>query len=170
MRLFDCLLAAHPMAILYFGAALVQRYRDALLELPHEMPALHQFLQRLPLEDLDVDEWSHQAKLLMQRAPPQDFLRSLPPELVRQLPATSPMLNYPHPWVKRYSGKKTSMSTCSDKGSPDDMWRSAPIYSGRVVLGGDKMSAVKQARILLRFLGVGGMALVAVTLSSTLGE
>ncbi len=53
-RIFDFLLASHPIMPVYLAAALITTVRQQLLALPCEMTAIHTFFQNVP-EPLELD-------------------------------------------------------------------------------------------------------------------
>lgn len=75
LRVFDWVLACHPLSPLYLAAALVLSSRDRLLAAGCEMAALHVQLSRLPAS-MCVDGWElalDQARDLMQKHPPSSL-------------------------------------------------------------------------------------------------
>lgn len=75
LRVFDWVLACHPLSPLYLAAALVLSSRDRLLAAGCEMAVLHVQLSRLPAS-MCVDGWElalDQARDLMQRHPPSSL-------------------------------------------------------------------------------------------------
>lgn len=175
MRLFDCLLAGHSSVILYFAAALVERHREALLELPREMIFFHQFLQRLPLDELDVDVWACEVRGLLRRVPPAELLSRLPRDLSGRLPSTSPLLHFPHPWMQRMPVAKptrrfrlfrSSRGDSSEKQDSVDLRSAAPVYDEVLMRGRKVRSTPLTVTAILRAFSVGGAVIMAWGLSS----
>jgi len=64
------------------------------------MPDMVGTIQSLPFKTVDVDEWARSVRELMQRVPPRQLLSRLDSQRRRSLPVTSPLLHYPHPWMR----------------------------------------------------------------------
>lgn len=68
-RIFDFLLARHPLMIMYFATAMILSLKDQLLLLPHDYPSVHQFFQTLQ-QDFDIDALIQSSQALFDMAPP----------------------------------------------------------------------------------------------------
>mmetsp|Transcript_89424 Transcript_89424/g.277890 ORF Transcript_89424/g.277890 Transcript_89424/m.277890 type:complete len:398 (+) Transcript_89424:174-1367(+) len=145
MRLYDCLLAAHPAMVLYFSAALLMRHRASILAAPRELPEVTSVLQQLPLQALDVEDWAAQAWRLVGRLGPEELLQRAAARR-RALPSSSPLLHFPHPWMPRGSEPPAAPAA--------ELWRCSPIYAARP----PRQAAEGLAR-LLQGLGMAGAAL-----------
>lgn len=101
MRLFDCLLASHPAMILYFCVALLLQFEDQILQTERDMPEMVSMLQRLPLDTLDMEDWVNRTRQLALQLPPEKFIARAGQHLQSSgLPPTSPLLHFPHPWMR----------------------------------------------------------------------
>lgn len=85
-RMFDFLLASHPLMSLYLSVALIIHLRSLLLSIPAEMCAVHQFFQSLP-KDIDVPAVISSAHGLFTRFPPSQLFTYANVKL----PADSPL-------------------------------------------------------------------------------
>lgn len=119
-RIFDCLLCSHPATILYFAVALLIHFQEAILQAPREMPEIAGVIQNLPLQDLDADEWAGLARQLMSRVSPAVLMARLPRQQRANLPRTSPLFHYPHPWMKRLWARQVPSS--------GEVLKLAPVY------------------------------------------
>eukprot|EP00927_Polykrikos_kofoidii_P059498 TRINITY_DN54647_c0_g1_i1.p1 TRINITY_DN54647_c0_g1~~TRINITY_DN54647_c0_g1_i1.p1 ORF type:complete len:419 (+),score=62.49 TRINITY_DN54647_c0_g1_i1:170-1426(+) len=99
MRLFDCLLSSHPAVVLYFVASLLLEYKDEILRTPRELPEMVCLMQQVKWGQLDVDDWAARTRLLAEKLPPQELMMNLPTNCRLELPVTSPLFHYPHPWM-----------------------------------------------------------------------
>lgn len=147
MRLFDCFLCSHPAAVLYFCAALLIRHRDVILQTPRDMPEMVATIQGLPLDGLDADEWAALARQLMLQVPPERLLQQLPLQRRRQLPNTSPLLHYPHPWMRR-GAAAASMAANGDLSQLAPVYRLPPGTAGDHDAGGGGLVGRELSRIL----------------------
>ncbi|CAK4707855.1 hypothetical protein LEN26_014535 [Aphanomyces euteiches] len=71
-RLYDVLLASHPIFSLYVSAALILLHRDTILACDADFGILHTTLQNLP-SSMDVEETIQYAYLLYENIPPEDL-------------------------------------------------------------------------------------------------
>eukprot|EP00811_Abedinium_folium_P000212 NODE_10193_length_1370_cov_5.212389.p1 GENE.NODE_10193_length_1370_cov_5.212389~~NODE_10193_length_1370_cov_5.212389.p1 ORF type:complete len:356 (-),score=105.76 NODE_10193_length_1370_cov_5.212389:302-1300(-) len=141
-RLFDCLLTSHPTMILYFAADLLLQHREQLLSTGRELPEMVLLLQNLPFASLDVCDWAQRALQLSRTLPPEQLLRRLS---THDLPFTSPLLHYPHPWMaqdRRQRAKKPSEAA--------DIFALAPIYCARPSLSRRGWAALSNAATKVR--------------------
>jgi len=166
MRLFDCLIAGHPAMILYFSAALLMEHREAVLAAPRDLPDVALVIQGLPLDSLDVDEWAATAWSLAKRLPPDELLRRLPAPRRRALPATSPLMHFPHAWMPQARARAGAPSaTLAD----EELRASAPVYAPPRRFGGCPWSRgggpgsllTSRAAWLLSTFGVAGAVVLA---------
>eukprot|EP00933_Yihiella_yeosuensis_P058346 TRINITY_DN58769_c0_g1_i1.p1 TRINITY_DN58769_c0_g1~~TRINITY_DN58769_c0_g1_i1.p1 ORF type:complete len:418 (+),score=55.92 TRINITY_DN58769_c0_g1_i1:107-1360(+) len=125
-RLFDCLLASHPTMILYFSATVLLQHREKILATERELPEMVSVLQKLPLSELDADEWAANAFELSKQVPPESLVWCLPRSQRRLLPRTSPVFHFPHPWM----GGKKPLDSRERYRVKKDMWKKAPVYQG----------------------------------------
>mmetsp|Transcript_29834 Transcript_29834/g.58434 ORF Transcript_29834/g.58434 Transcript_29834/m.58434 type:complete len:386 (+) Transcript_29834:56-1213(+) len=106
-RVFDFLLAHHPLMVLYLSAALILQMRKQVLELEEqEYSEVHFLFQRLPHE-LDIGKMCVAAKDLFERFPPSYLqnLTTLPSLTESRLfsPQTIKELITPHTnWAQRF--------------------------------------------------------------------
>mmetsp|Transcript_12683 Transcript_12683/g.28490 ORF Transcript_12683/g.28490 Transcript_12683/m.28490 type:complete len:389 (-) Transcript_12683:39-1205(-) len=148
-RLYDCLLASHPVILLYFSVAMLTMNREAVLDAPPDQMEMQMVLQMLPMKTTDVDSWATEVAKLSQRLQPEAFMRRMPWRLWCMLPPTSPLRHYPYPWMKQaiafgprsapvYTASKLMLTI-----SPAGLWprfrkvrqrlRTAPLFSIRFV-------------------------------------
>eukprot|EP00930_Biecheleria_cincta_P097516 TRINITY_DN89215_c0_g1_i1.p1 TRINITY_DN89215_c0_g1~~TRINITY_DN89215_c0_g1_i1.p1 ORF type:complete len:420 (-),score=91.37 TRINITY_DN89215_c0_g1_i1:70-1329(-) len=139
LRLWDCLLVSHPATILYFVVALLQQHRDTILSTPREMPEMVHALQSLSLDSLNVDAWASEVQRLMSQLPPETLLKKLPYQQRQDLPRSSPVLNFPYPWMRARSQDPSIPDAFGD-----GIWQLAPIYQRQTDVG--------MARYLFRLL------------------
>lgn len=171
MRLFDCLLSSHPAMILYFCAVPLLEVREQILETPRDMAEMMMVLQRLPLGKKSVDDWAIEAQSLAQQLSPEDLMRRLPPDVRRALPSSSPLIHFPHPWMKnsalakRGDLSKLAPAYSSKLGNRAQSWiRSSSMQTLLVIFESHLRSAVGGGRSL-RVFGSGG----ALTLAGIFG-
>mmetsp|Transcript_26613 Transcript_26613/g.48770 ORF Transcript_26613/g.48770 Transcript_26613/m.48770 type:complete len:402 (-) Transcript_26613:61-1266(-) len=98
-RLYDCLLASHPLILFYFSVAMLTTHREEILNAPRDQMEMQMVLQTLPMKTKDVDNWAIEVSKLSQRLQPEAFMQRMPWRLWLTLPPTSPLRHYPYPWM-----------------------------------------------------------------------
>lgn len=92
IRVFDFMLASHPLMPVYLSAACIVQLRTGLLKRPCEIPAVHGYFQKLP-PSLNAIKMIHDARNLAKKTPPHALLAMT--NLHSSLPPDSPL------WVSR---------------------------------------------------------------------
>ncbi|MES1916696.1 MAG: hypothetical protein MHM6MM_008493, partial [Cercozoa sp. M6MM] len=163
LRVFDFLLASHPLMALYVVCSTLRHNRSRLLSRPCELHEVHTLLQRDidTSSDFSLSELLSQSEALYRKVPPTKLLRKAIRDEVRQCPGSTEA----DPWTR-----VSALPSCSPalvQCDLSDLWWSQPLQS-RVEWSGTSLDDVwddvaRSARkrpLLLASLAVGVVAVV----------
>ncbi|KAF2070165.1 hypothetical protein CYY_008522 [Polysphondylium violaceum] len=95
-RLYDFFLSSHPLACLYFSAALIEHLKTPLLRLECAYDTVHGFFSSNLPQDLPLDKIIQQTQYLLDKFPPT----KLQMKTNQYLTKSSPMNMYPYSWMQ----------------------------------------------------------------------
>lgn len=128
-RLFDFLLASHPLMPVYLAVALILQLREGLLRLECEYAEVHQYFQNLP-PSLDVRALVRSAARLCDDYPPGMLCEKVGSDL----PSDSPMHAASADELVRGAGATASASAAA-AAKRRQRWRRALVPAAAVALG-----------------------------------
>ncbi|KAF2356793.1 Rab-GTPase-TBC domain [Trinorchestia longiramus] len=83
VRLYDFLLASPPLMPMYVAGVILLQRKQQLLDVPCDMPMLHQALSSIP-DSIPLDKIFREARLLYKRRPPSSLSEEVDRYLLRQ--------------------------------------------------------------------------------------